>query len=193
MQLSAELCEESEIKRKGRTRTKKVKARPCRAGGEAWGGVNDALPHPEDGASLGQEWRRKSPWWGRRPKSTEWPGSSAGGEGQEKLLREKKKKQTRTVCRYKRKRVAEWRGLEVFPGLTCIRDLHWTGKRGGWNDRRVGKQEFNKTDRPTSQFSDIKRKVAGLKRTQKVKGEAEEGLDFFVLKRFYSQCYVNFV
>lgn len=57
------------MRRKGRRR--EVGARPRRAGGEAQGGVNDALPHPEDGASLGQEWRRKSPCWRRRPKSKE--------------------------------------------------------------------------------------------------------------------------
>jgi len=47
------------VRREGRTR--EVRAWPRRAGGEGWGGVNHALPHPGHGASLGQERRRKSP------------------------------------------------------------------------------------------------------------------------------------
>lgn len=106
---------------------------------------------------------------GGEEQSQQNPGSSAGGAGQEELLRGKKDVQIQ------RKRDAGFSRSEQSL-------LAW-GQTGVTNRSLT-------TDRVQPQGPCTQTKVGGRiekQRTQRGKGEAEEGLDFFAFKRFYSQ------
>lgn len=78
--------------------------------------------------------------------------------------------------------MCRFRAKEML-GLSRATSLCWPGDRSH-------KQEFDNRQGPTPGSLYTNRRVGGRigkQRTQRGKGEAEEGLDFFVFKRFYSQ------